>query len=372
MTVKQLIRPLTLGLLLLLAVSASLALVGCDVGTSVPDGTNTDPSAAPPSHDKTDGQASTEEPSETATDGEAPTEAFTEKATEEVTKEMTEEVTEEVTDASAEPNLRIMSWNLQCPSAEDTDLLAAMRDGITYYDADIIGLQECNKAAHQGVVNRFRRTYSVATTYHEGTETYDYTPILYKTERFDLLESGVEWLDGRYTGTNTKCLSWAVFSNKENGGSKLIVINFHGAVANNKYAGMENMTKEELTAQATAWKIDNIHQVQRKIAALEKEYGSIPVFVTGDYNTSVGAEPYKVMESYGYLDAEFNAVTSAMTGTKSTHTIGQKPVSGKSIDHVFYSPDRGIIPCVHAFGMRQRDLDATDHLPLIVDFAVEN
>jgi endonuclease/exonuclease/phosphatase (EEP) superfamily protein YafD len=188
--------------------------------------------------------------------------------------------------------------------------------------------------------------------------------------RFDLLESGVEWLDGRFTGTNTKCLSWAVLSDRYNSGRKLIVINFHGAVASNKYAGMENMTKDELTAQATAWKIDNIHQLQRKIAALEETFGQAPVFVTGDYNTSYGAEPYKLMASYGYLDAEFNAVTSAMSGYKSTHTMGKKPASGKSIDHIFYSPDRGITPYVHAFGMRQSDLDATDHLPLYVDFAI--
>ena len=267
--------------------------------------------------------------------------------------------------------LRIMSWNLQCPAADDYALFTAMQNGINYYGADIIGLQECNKAAHQGVVERVADRYAVATTYHAGTSTYDYTPILYNPARFDLIESGVEWLDGRYTGTNTKCLSWAVFSDRENGGAKLIVVNFHGAVASSKYAGMENMTSEELTAQATAWKIDNIHQLHRRIAALEETYGSdVPVFVTGDYNTSFGAEPYQVMESYGYLDAEYNAATSAMTGTKSTHTMGQKPVAGKSIDHLFYSPDRGVTVYVHAFGLRQSDLDATDHLPLLADLTV--
>lgn len=268
--------------------------------------------------------------------------------------------------------IRIMSWNLQCPDLDEHDLLTAMQNGINYYNADIIGLQECNGNAHLGVVDCVRHLYAVATTYHEGTNTYDYTPILYKAERFDLIESGVEWLDGRYTGTNTKCLSWAVFADKQNGGTRFAVVNFHGAVASNKYTGMENMTKDELTAQATAWKIDNIHQIHRKIAALEKAYGeALPVLVTGDYNTSFGAEPYRLMENYGYLDAEFNAVTSAMSGTKSTHSMGQKPAVGKSIDHVFFSPDRGITVYVHAFGMRQSDLDATDHLPLFVDFAIE-
>lgn len=347
----------------LLTAAASLLLPGCDGASPAPDGTDTDRSTAPPPEAKTDGEAPTEKPSEETAEESA------EKSTDR--EALTEEATEEVTEASsAAPTLCVMSWNLQCPSAEDTDLFAAMRDGITYYDADIIGLQECNKAAHRGGVSRFRSLYSVATAYHEGTETYDYTPILYKTERFDLLESGVEWLDGRYTGTNTKCLSWAVLSDKENGGQKLIMLNFHGAVASNKYKGMEDMTGEELAALATEWKIDNIHQIHRKIAALEKEYGELPVFVTGDYNTSLGAEPYKVMESYGYLDAEFTAVTSAMTGTKSTHTMGQRPAAGKSIDHIFYSPDRGITPYVHCFGMRQSDLDATDHLPLLVDFAI--
>ena len=270
-------------------------------------------------------------------------------------------------------NVRIMSWNLHCPDAEDYALFTHMLNGILYYGPDIIGLQECNAAAHKGVVDILSQRYAVATTHHSGSNTYDYTPILYDPQRFDLLDNGVEWLDGRYTGTNTKCLSWAVFADKENDGAKIIMINFHGAVANNTYKGMENMTKEELNAQANAWKIDNIHQVQRKISALEAKWGTdLPVFVLADYNTSKGAEPYTLMESYGYLDAEFNAVTSAMTGTKSTHTIGSAPVSGKSIDHIFYSPNRGITTYVHAFGLRESDLAATDHLPLFVDFSIKS
>ncbi|MBR5123708.1 MAG: hypothetical protein IKU90_01130 [Clostridia bacterium] len=269
-------------------------------------------------------------------------------------------------------NVRIMSWNLHCPDAEDYALFTHMLNGILHYGPDIIGLQECNAAAHKGVVDILSQRYAVATTHHSGSNTYDYTPILYDPLRFDLLDNGVEWLDGRYTGTNTKCLSWAVFADKQNDGAKIIIINFHGAVANNTYKGMENMTKEELNAQANAWKIDNIHQVQRKISALEAKWGTdLPVFVSADYNTSKGAEPYTLMESYGYLDAEFNAVTSAMTGTKSTHTIGSAPVSGKSIDHIFYSPNRGITTYVHAFGLRESDLAATDHLPLFVDFSIQ-
>jgi hypothetical protein len=91
--------------------------------------------------------------------------------------------------------LRVMSWNLQCPASDSLDLFTAMQNGINYYGADIIGLQECNANAHRGVVDPMRHLYAVATTYHEGTDTYDYTPILYKPERLDLLESGVEWLD---------------------------------------------------------------------------------------------------------------------------------------------------------------------------------
>ena len=98
-----------------------------------------------------------------------------------------------------------MSWNLQCPSSKDHELFSHMLDGIRYYGADIIGLQECNRHAHRGVLDLLPPSYAVATTHHEGTDIYDYTPILYNPERLDLLESGVEWLDGRYTGTNTKC-----------------------------------------------------------------------------------------------------------------------------------------------------------------------
>ena len=266
---------------------------------------------------------------------------------------------------ASEATYRIMTYNLGCMVGDGFENNCI--DIITRYFPDVMGLQECNAAVHQKVLSKLPEVYAFAKEYHNNSKTVNYTPILYNTELLTCLDADVTWLRGRYTGTNTKSISWAVFKDKD--GNKFALINYHGAVCNNSYAGFESYTKEQLNAQALEWKIDNVVQViEIKTAILEK-YGNIPVMVSGDNNFNSKSQPYKDIINAGFCDAETTARVSKMTGYATSYTYGNTPGTGNSIDHVFAIG--GIDFVAHSI-IRDDDVwKASDHCPVYVDFNIK-
>ena len=177
---------------------------------------------------------------------------------------------------------RIMTWNLGCMVSDTNKGEVECVEILLRYLPDVMGLQECNSAVHSKVLKNLPSFYAFANKTHNGSSTVNYTPIIYNTELFTLIKSDIVWLRGRYTGTNTKSLNWAVLEDKT--GAKFAVINYHGAVCSNSYKGFENYTSAQLTQQALDWKLDNVVQVIEVKNAIIAEFGNIPIMVSGDNN----------------------------------------------------------------------------------------
>lgn len=297
---------------------------------------------------------------------------------------VTKTVTGERLSLAEDADLRIMSWNVLGPSTDEEatwnetnwkeqSIWEKQLATVMYHMPDIIGFQECNQTIHETVLAKLYESYRIVSEYHSSIDPnnkiYCYTPILYNANRFTLKEGGVEWLRDRYEGTNTKSLSWAVLADKKNDNKLIAVVNFHGAVASNTYKGYGGWTDAQLDALETQWKKGNVAQLEEKITALEATYGTdMAVFIMGDYNANKSSEPYGMMMNYGYSDPVEVAVTSSMSGNKSTHTVGKMPTTGKPIDHILFAADRGVTAYVHAFATNPDALDSSDHVPVYVDF----
>ena len=65
---------------------------------------------------------------------------------------------------------------------------------ISDYDFDIIGAQEVNDDMKAALMQDLSDTYSVFGEGRKATRKGEGTPIFYKTERFELMESGNFWL----------------------------------------------------------------------------------------------------------------------------------------------------------------------------------
>ena len=267
---------------------------------------------------------------------------------------------------SEEASYRIMTWNLGCMVSEEKNGQLECIDILLRYLPDIMGLQECNSAVHSKVLKNLPDFYEFANKTHKNSSTVNYTPIIYNAELFTLLKSDIVWLRGRYTGTNTKSLNWAVFEDMN--GVKFALINYHGAVCSNSYSGFQNYTSAQLTEQANIWKLDNVVQIIEIKNAIVAEFGNIPIMVSGDNNFNSSSQPYKNLASDGFVDAELTARVSKVTGYKTSYSYGSIPGSGLSIDHIFGL--NNVDFAVHYIVRGDDVWKASDHCPVYVDFNI--
>ncbi|MCQ2427126.1 MAG: hypothetical protein MJ137_01820 [Clostridia bacterium] len=229
---------------------------------------------------------------------------------------------------------RFLSWNLGCGVGVAADCLEVLNE----YRPDILALQESDKSIHVNVINQFLKQYSFmkhVSVMHPGTSTYNYTPIIYDTRRFNVVEYGVDWLDGRYTGTNTKSLTWVVFEEIDTG-SRFAMVNFHGAVCSASYKGYENMTDAQRSEIAANWRIDNVRQILDVQKKIYEKYGELPFTVNGDCNFNENSVPYANLKAAGFADAEKTAEKIIKSGYKTSYSYANGiPGTGLSIDHFF-------------------------------------
>ena len=263
----------------------------------------------------------------------------------------------------------IMSWNLYCNDATSPTANSDAVDVVLDNLPTVISFQECNKAIHQKVLEKVIKghpAYKYTTVRHKNSTTYVYTPIIYDSEKLKLNECGAEWLVGRYTGTNTKCLSWAVFSTE--GGSFFAVIDFHGAVCNSSYKGFEKFTEQELAKQKETWNVQNVGQITGIADTLAKKYPGLSVIINGDCNFDSSDKPYSVLTASGYSEAELTADEKVMTSQKTAWPYGGEAAEGKSIDHVF--GDSGVRFLRYEQIRNKKVTSASDHCPLLVTFTL--
>ena len=239
----------------------------------------------------------------------------------------------------SDATLRIMTFNVLGKSEEYMARIHVILKTIETHSPDIIGFQECNKEQHQNMISILKtKKYDVAYTMHKNSSTYVYTPILYRIDKYTLVEAGSEWLDSRYTKTNTKSIGWAVLEDNVTG-EKFGVINIHGSLWSNDYDLPDGKTHADMNdLAANVWKEDNIRQMNDRMQAIIKKHGDIGILWTGDFNFNKNHAAYnKATEEYGMHDAEFTATDKRDPGLKTTHPVGKKndPESGNSIDHIF-------------------------------------
>lgn len=264
---------------------------------------------------------------------------------------------------NSEATYRVMSWNLGVGVGVEADAVTV----ILRYFPDVLCLQESNKGVHQEIIAELPEYMAYATKFHSNGSTYVYTPILYNNTLFTLVDAGVEWLDGRYTGTNTKSVAWAVLKDKNN--ETFAVINFHGAVCSADYKGYENMSDAERAQIALNWRIDNVRQVIEIKDRIIQKQGDIPVMVMGDCNFNSDSVPYVNMTKAGFVTAETTARLSRVTGYATYFSYGTSIKTGKSIDHIFQI---GGIDFVTHMIVRDKLVEtASDHCPVYTDFNIK-
>jgi endonuclease/exonuclease/phosphatase family metal-dependent hydrolase len=266
--------------------------------------------------------------------------------------------------------MRIMTFNVLGSGQEPKKRYPFIQETILTYMPDVVGFQECNADQHANVINQLKDSYTLAQRTH-ADGTIIYTPIIYLSAKYTQLDSGVQWLDSRYTGTNTKSVAWVVLKSNETG-KTFAVVNMHGAVISTDYKGFETMPSGERSKLVNEWRVDNVRQMLDVRTEIQNKHGKIAVFFTGDFNFNSDSDAYRATKAAGLTEAEVSATGKKVTGFASySGTAGKAPGSGKTIDHVFYHPDEAVAIRHHIARNEVYEYSASDHCAVWADVSVK-
>ena len=225
--------------------------------------------------------------------------------------------------------LRISSFNLRMDTPSDGENAWPHRKElvkglIRFHELDIIGTQEGFKHQLDGILELGDYAYTGGGR-DDGKDAGEHSAIIYKKERFKLLQSGNFWFSetpevpGKgwdATCCNRIC-SWAKFKEKKSG-KVFYAFNVH---------------------------YDHQGQVARKnsslllIERLQKIAGNTPVFVTGDFNATPQSEPIQIIYGSKLLNDSYLVTEEPPYGTIGTFNSYSMDSPGENrIDYIWVTP----------------------------------
>ena len=221
--------------------------------------------------------------------------------------------------------LKIMTYNMQTGDQNTTRIANAIKN-ITDFDPDVIGTQELNynwvqKLKNNGILNQ----YTLVGTPRNGSTSdtgngNEYSAILFKTSKFNLIDSGTYWLSDTPTVGGTKhssstyirIMTYAVLERKSDG-KRFVHVNTHLSWDENGYK--TNLIQMNIM----------LDLVETKIYS---KYGELPTYFTGDFNVNEASAGYARMIAWGTNDSRYAAPTYTSDPTFS---------GGSTIDFCFVS-----------------------------------
>ena len=250
-----------------------------------------------------------------------------------------------LTDADA---FRVMSFNVCGWNYKNLKHLAAKT--ILAYDPDIVGLQECTYACYQGLMKDLVGYGFVGVGRENGKldkNSGESCGILYKTEKFTLLDSGTFWLSetpeipGKgWDADYVRICTWALFRDKTTG-QEFVHVNTH-------LENIDDGTGMEALEKGTRMVIDK---------ALSFDG---PVIMTGDFNFEKETPYYSAVLEAGFRDAQAVAIQT-MEGP----TYHGDPA--EHIDYVFLNADIARVEVYKLVEDTYESVYPSDHYPIYVD-----
>lgn len=255
--------------------------------------------------------------------------------------------------------MNVMTFNIRLDAKVDSANQWAYRKDfasglIRFYDVDIFGAQEVLHNQLTDFLERLPDFGYVGVGRIDGKTKGEYTPVLYRKDRFELLKSGNFWLAEDMNaigkkGWDAACervATWAVFKDKKSG-KEFFFLNTH---------------------------LDHVGKVARHEGALlvlrqvEQLAVNLPVIVTGDFNAVPTDDPIRVLtdpEHPAHL-TDTRSVADFRYGPEwSFHNFGrisyeQRPL----IDYIFTKGDFKIFK--HAIlAETLNHLFPSDHCPVL-------
>lgn len=255
--------------------------------------------------------------------------------------------------------LKIMTYNIKYANENDGENSWSKRqDWITnqirFYEPDILGVQEAVKSQLDHFTENIEG-YKVLGLGREGEDKGEFSAILYKTKKFEVLESDTFWLSATpdkiskgWDAALPRICTYALFQNKETK-EKFYVFNTH-------FDHVGNVARLESSKLIT-----------KKIKKLNKE--ELPVFLMGDFNLEPDKEGIEVIVELLDDAMEEAEYTFGPSGTFNGYNFAE-PVK-RRIDYIFVNEEVEVQK--YAVLSDSKDLKyPSDHFPILIIAELED
>lgn len=261
---------------------------------------------------------------------------------------------------SAPQPVNVMSFNIRYDNPEDSlDNWQYRKDraanAIRFYDVDIVGTQEVLHNQLEDLKQRLPGYAVIGVGREDGKEKGEYSALWYKTDRFDLLDSGYFWLSETpevagskgWDGACERIASWAKLQDKKSG-KKYFALNTH------------------LDHVGVAARREGISLILDRVKELSD---GLPVIVTGDFNSDPQSDVIKHITDAADPEhlTDSREVAAIVYGPSwSFHDFGKIPYDRRPlIDYVFVNDGLKVL----RYGVlveTENNAFLSDHAPVLV------
>lgn len=191
---------------------------------------------------------------------------------------------------------------------------------------DIIGMQEVLHNQLEDLKQRLPEYTEVGVGRDDGKTKGEYSPIFFRKDKFELLDSHTFWLSQYpdsagfigWDGACTRIATWAKLKDKKTG-KVFMAVNTHF-----DHVGTEARKNSALLI----------------IKKIQEIAGNRPAVLTGDFNVSEKWEAYKTITSNAFVMKDAYKIAKKREGVNYTfHDFGKVPMKEREkIDYIFVTP----------------------------------
>ena len=259
--------------------------------------------------------------------------------------------------SSAASSVNVLSFNIRYNNPDDGEHAWPNRKGmvasvVRFHAADLIGMQEVLRSQIDDLTVLLPNYSWYGVGRNDGKNSGEFSPIFYRRDRFQLLDSGEFWLSKNPDQIGSKSwdaalpriATWVKFRDRESK-QEFIHLNTH---------------------------FDHLGEVARARSAelildrLKTLSGNMPAVVTGDFNVPPESEAYATMTSM-LVDSKLESVSEphGPEGTFGGFTV-KVGDTGDRIDYVFVAEGTKVLRYA-ALSDQWDGRYPSDHLPVLAE-----
>lgn len=194
---------------------------------------------------------------------------------------------------------------------------------VNQYDFDIWGTQEGTKVHLTDIVNQFKK-YSYTGVGRDGGDNGEFSAIIYKTDRFELLDEGSFW----FSNTPEKpSYGWDAVNYRR--------ICSWGKFMDRKTYNVFYFFNSHFDHQGEVARVESAKLLLSKIKEIVKK--QYPIFASGDFNCQPDSEPIAILQADGLLDDSRDLVDDPLGPEGTFNHLKPSEESKNRIDYIFVS-----------------------------------